>query len=139
MIRKNPPPECAVIKQLARIDIHIRQRWWKHYTEHPTWTFTRAIKATEGLADNQWSFDYTLILYQGDLTCASEPAQESAPRRQEDSAEDSSDQSESAPWHQEDSADDYSQENIAADSGDWDDCAENIAEDSGEWDHGEWE
>jgi hypothetical protein len=154
-IKEHPPPEGAVIRQLARIDIHIRRRWWKNYNGNPSWTFTRAIKGTEGLADNQWSFDYSSILYEGDFTCANEPAQESAPGCQEDSAdyssdqiesarwqqediaEDSGDHGEGAPWHQEDSADDYSQENIAADSGDWDDCAENIAEE--EWDYSEWE
>ena len=29
MIRRNPPPEWAVIRQLAHIDIHIRRRWLK--------------------------------------------------------------------------------------------------------------
>ena len=148
-----------MIRQLARIDIHIRRRWWKNYTENPTWTFTRAIKATEGLADNQWSFDYTSILYQGDFTWANESAQESAPGCQEDNAEDSSDHIESAPWHQDDCAEDsgdyserapWDQEDCEDDSGDhsetnpwhqedgdWDGCAENIAEE--EWDYSEWE
>ena len=139
MIKESPPPECAVIRQLARIDIHIRRRWWKNYIDNPTWTFTRAIQATEGLADNQRSFDYATILYQWDLTCASEPALENAPGRQENNAEDGGDYSESAPWHQEDNAKDYSLENTTANSGDWDYCAENIAEESGDWHYSEWD
>ena len=65
MIRRNPPREHAVIRQLARIDLHIRQRWWRNYVDNPIWTFTKAIQAAEFLADNQWSFDYSTNLYHG--------------------------------------------------------------------------
>ena len=109
MNRRSPPQERAVIRQLARIDLHIRRRWWRNGVDNPTWTFTKAIQAAEPLADNQWSFDYATNLYHG-----------SAPWHQEDYAEDSGDYGESAPWHQEDDAEDYSLENTAADSGDWD-------------------
>ena len=63
MNRRSPPKEHTVIRTLARIDLHLRQRWWKNYAENPTWTFSRAIIATESLADNQWSFDYADRLY----------------------------------------------------------------------------
>ena len=53
MNRRNPPREAIVIRTLARIDLHIRQRWWKNYTENPTWTFSHSIRASEALADNQ--------------------------------------------------------------------------------------
>ena len=58
-----PPKENAVIRQLARIDLHIRRRWWRNYIANPTWTFTQAIEAAESLADNQWSFDYSTGLF----------------------------------------------------------------------------
>jgi hypothetical protein len=67
MNRRSPPKEQAVIRILARIDLHIRRRWWRIYADNPTWTFSRAITATESLADNQWSFDYAAILYTGAL------------------------------------------------------------------------
>ena len=149
-IKEHPPPERAVIRHLARIDIHIRRRWWKNYNENPSWTFTRAIKGAEGLADNQWSFDYSSTIYDGDFTCANEPTQESSPGSQEDSADCSSDQIESAPGHQdagaEDSNDHYEgahwdQDDCAEDDGDQDGdqdgCAENSAEE--EWDYSEWD
>ena len=63
MNRKSPPKEYTVIRILARIDIHIRRRWWRNYTDNPTWTFSRSIMAAEALADNQRSFDYASILY----------------------------------------------------------------------------
>ena len=63
MNRRTPPKEHTVIRTLARIDLHLRQRWWKNYAENPEWTFSRAILATESLADNQWSFDYGSVLY----------------------------------------------------------------------------
>ena len=53
-----------MIRQLARIDLHIRRRWWSNYADNPTWSFSRAITAAEALADNQWSFDYAPTLYQ---------------------------------------------------------------------------
>ena len=56
-----------MIRQLARIDLHIRQRWWRNYVDNPTWTFTKAIQAAESLADNQWVFDYSMNLYHGAL------------------------------------------------------------------------
>ena len=63
MNRRSPPKKHAVIRQLARIDLHIRRRWWRNYIDNPTWSFTHAIQATESLADNQWSFDYSTSLY----------------------------------------------------------------------------
>ena len=63
MNRRSPPKENAVIRQLARIDLHIRRRWWRNYITNPTWTFTQAIEAAESLADNQWSFDYSTGLF----------------------------------------------------------------------------
>ena len=63
MNRRNPPREHTVIRILARIDLHIRRRWWRNYSDNPTWTFTRSIMAAESLADNQWSFDYASVLY----------------------------------------------------------------------------
>ena len=54
-----------MIRILARIDLHIRRRWWRNYTDNPTWSFSRAIMAAEALADNQWSFDYASVLYAG--------------------------------------------------------------------------
>ena len=65
MNRKSPPKEYTVIRILARIDIHIRRRWWRNYTDNPTWSFSRAIMAAEALADNQWSFHYASVLYAG--------------------------------------------------------------------------
>ena len=67
MNRRNPPREDAVIRQLARIDLHLRQRWWRNYVDNPTWTFTKAIQAAEFLADNQSSFDCSTNLYHGAL------------------------------------------------------------------------
>ena len=58
------PPESAVIRQLARIDIHIRRRWWHNYKANPTWTFTKAIAATAPFANNQWSSDYSTMFHQ---------------------------------------------------------------------------
>ena len=63
MNRRFSPKEHAVIRQLARIDLHIRRRWWRNYTDNPTWSFSHAIQAAEPLADNQWSFDYSTNLY----------------------------------------------------------------------------
>ena len=63
MNRRSPPKGNAVIRQLARIDMHIRRRWWRNYVDNPTWTFTQAIEAAESLADIQWSFDYSTGLY----------------------------------------------------------------------------
>ena len=63
MNRRSSPKEHAVIRQLARIDLHIRRRWWRNYIDNPTWSFTHAIQAAESLADNQWSFDYSTNLY----------------------------------------------------------------------------
>ena len=54
-----------MIRQLARIDLCIRQRWWRNYVDNPTWTFTKTIQAAESLADIQWSFDYSTNLYHG--------------------------------------------------------------------------
>ena len=65
MNRKSPPKEHTVIRILARIDLHIRRRWWRNYVDNPTWTFSRAIMAAESLADNQWSFDYASVFYTG--------------------------------------------------------------------------
>ena len=65
MNRSNPPQERAVIRILARIDLHIRRRWWRNYVDNPTWSFSKSIIAAEALADNQWSFDYAPTLYQG--------------------------------------------------------------------------
>ena len=65
MNRRSPPKEHTVIRQLARIDLHIRRRWWRNYTDNLTWSFTYSIQATESLADNQWSFDYSTNLYHG--------------------------------------------------------------------------
>jgi hypothetical protein len=62
MNRRSSPKEHAVIRQLARIDLHIRRRWWRNYIDNPTWSFTHAIQAAESLADNQWSFDYSTNL-----------------------------------------------------------------------------
>ena len=62
MNRRSSPKEHAVIRQLARIDLHIRRRWWRNYIDNPTWSFTHAIQAAESLADNQWSFDYSTSL-----------------------------------------------------------------------------
>ena len=73
MNRKSPPKEYTVIRILARIDIHIRRRWWRNYTDNPTWTFSRSIMAAEALADNQWSFDYASILYPAQTGSAWEP------------------------------------------------------------------
>jgi hypothetical protein len=113
-------------------------------------TFTRAIKGAEGLADNQWSFDYFSTIYDGDFTCANEPTQESSPGSQEDSADCSSDQIESAPGHQDAGAEDnndhyegahWDQDDCAEDDGDQDGdqdgCAENSADE--EWDDSEWD
>ena len=63
MNRRNAPKEHTVIRILARIDLHIRRRWWRNYVDNPTWSFFRAILSTEALADNQWSFDYASVLY----------------------------------------------------------------------------
>ena len=63
MNRRSPPKEHTVIRQLARIDLHIRRRWWRNYIDNPTWAFAQAIQATESLADNQRSFDYSTSLY----------------------------------------------------------------------------
>ena len=65
MNRRDPPQERAVIRQLARIDLHIRRRCWRNYIDNPTWCFSKAISAAEALADNQWSFDYATTFYQG--------------------------------------------------------------------------
>ena len=68
MNRRSPPKEQTVIRILARIDLHIRRRWWRNYSDNPTWTFSRSILAAEALADNQWSFDYASILHPGALS-----------------------------------------------------------------------
>ena len=65
MNKRNAPTEHTVIRILARIDLHIRRRWWRNYVDNPTWSFSRAILSTEALADNQWSFDYASVLYTG--------------------------------------------------------------------------
>ena len=65
MSRMNPSLERAVIRILARIDLHIRRRWWRNFVDNPTLSFSKAILAAEVLADNQWSFDYAPTLYQG--------------------------------------------------------------------------
>ena len=64
MNRRNTPQERAVIRILARIDLHIRRRWWRSYVDNPTWSFSKAISAADALADNQWSLDYAPTLYQ---------------------------------------------------------------------------
>ena len=148
-INEHPPPESSVIRQLARIDIHIRRRWWKNYNENPSWTFTRAIKGTEGLADNMWSFDYSSTIDEEDLTCGNEPTQESSPGSGEDSADCSSDRIENAHWHQdayaEDSTDRYEgahwdQDDYADADGDQDGDHDGRAVNSAEeWDHSEWD
>ena len=50
MNRRNPPQERSVIRILARIDLHTRRRWWRHYVQSngPSITplpYTRATKA----------------------------------------------------------------------------------------------
>ena len=61
MNRRDPLPERAVIRQLARIDLHIRRRWWRNYVDNPTWSFSKSISAAEALADNQYIYIYIYI------------------------------------------------------------------------------
>ena len=140
--KEHSPPEGAVINHLKRIDIHLRQRWWQNYNENPSWTFTRAIKRAESLADNQWSFDYSSTIYGDGFADANEPTQESSPASQEVSAEDGNENDEGAHRDQYDCAEDDGDQH-----GDQDDCEEydddqgDCAEDSAdeEWDDSEWD
>ena len=144
--KEHSPPEGAVINHLKRIDIHLRRRWWQNYNENPSWTFTRAIKRAESLADNQWSFDYSSTIYGDGFADANEPTQESSPASQEISAEDGNENYEGAYGDQYDCAEDDGdqhgdQGNCEEDDDDQDDDQGDCAEDSAdeEWDDSEWD
>ena len=144
--KEHSPPEGAVINHLKRIDIHLRRRWWQNYNENPSWTFTRAIKGAESLADNQWSFDYSSTIYGDGFADADEPTQESSPSSQEVSAEDGNENYEGAYGDQYDCAEDDGdqhgdQGNCEEDDDDQDDDQGDCAEDSAdeEWDDSEWD
>ena len=61
--RPKPPQDGLIVKQLSRIDKHIRARWWREYRDNPSRPFSWAIRRTEQLADNSWSTDISFLMF----------------------------------------------------------------------------
>ena len=65
--RSRKPPDHVIIRQIARIDINIRKKWWRKYVEDdpPGRTFTSCILDSEHYAEQQWDQDFELLMFPG--------------------------------------------------------------------------
>ena len=59
--KTKPAEQGTITRQMARIDLKIRERWCKLYRENKPEgkTFTRCIKDTQSMADSMWTADLT--------------------------------------------------------------------------------
>ena len=64
-LKQSRPNDDKIIRQVARLDMNIRRKWWRSYRDDSegTKTFTSCILEHRAYADQQWDGDYEIQMY----------------------------------------------------------------------------
>ena len=59
------PNDDKIIRQVSRLDMNVRRKWWRSYRDDPEGkkTFTSYIIEHKPYADQQWDGDYEIQMY----------------------------------------------------------------------------
>ena len=68
--RKRKPADHQIMRQITRIDLNVRRKWWRKFGEDepPGRTFTSCIIDSESYAEQQWDQDFELLMFPGGAT-----------------------------------------------------------------------
>ena len=64
-LKTKRPTDDKIIRQVARLDMNIRRKWWRSYRDDSEGkkTFTACILEHKAYADQQWDGDYEIQMY----------------------------------------------------------------------------